>query len=261
MRWHTDCISRWFVKLPSANLSFLILLALVLLPRVSSAQATFFQVPSGEITKPADFYAQQQSVLSSKLDVAGQIAVGLGAGFDVALNLYNLDIERRAGRFNLLVNDEDRAEPFGPLVLMGVQKQFELTKALGLTLGAQLGPNIGGDETRIASRSYALGTLELGENTRCSAGGYVANGIFLGGDTIQGAPWAGCDIEVIPDALEVAGDWDFGSHANGSVTVGPQLRVTRVLGVAVGLRAPNPWADDARWAGVLQLEVRDPLSG
>jgi len=225
-------------------------------------QATFFQVPSGEITKPADFYVQQQSTLSKgTLDVVAQVAIGVGAGVDVALNLYNTDIDRHDGRFRLLVNDERRDEPFGPLVLLGAQKEFVLVRDLGLTFGAQVGPNVGGNDTRIAARGYANGTLALGENWRCAAGGYVANGILLGGPTVQGAPWAGCDIEVLHEVVEVAADWDFGKHANGGIIVGPQFRVTSAIGIAIGVRAPNPWAKEAQWAGVLQFEVKDPLSG
>jgi hypothetical protein len=232
-----------------------------LLARHAAAQATFFQVPSGEITKPADFYVQQQNTLTDQLDVAGQVAVGLGAGFDIAANVYNLDIGRKDGKFELLVNDSDREEPFGPLLLLGAQKQFEFTETLGATAGFQLGPNVGGDSTNVATRAYALGTLVLGENTHCSAGGYVANGIFLGGKSVRGAPWGGCDVELVKDLLEIAADWDLGAHGSGGVSVGPQLRIFQAFAVAVGVRAPNPWAPDARWAGVLQFEVRDPLSG
>jgi len=227
----------------------------------AAAQATFFQVPSGEITKPADLYVQQQNTLSDQLDVAGQVAVGLGAGFDVALNVYNLDFGREDGKVELLVNDSDREEPFGPLLLLGAQKQFEFTDTLGVTAGFQLGPNVGGDSTRVAARAYALGTLGLGENTHCSAGGYVVNGIFVGGKEIRVAPWGGCDIELVKELLEIAGDWDLGAHGSGGATVGPQLRLFRAFAVAVGVRAPNPWAPDAKWAAVLQFEVKDPLSG
>ena len=89
----------------------------------------------------------------------------------------------------------------------------------------------------------------------------MVNGIFVGGKSVRVAPWGGCDIELVKDLLEIAADWDLGAHGSGGVSVGPQLRILRAFAVAVGVRAPNPWAPDGKWAGVLQFEVKDPLSG
>jgi hypothetical protein len=230
-------------------------------PLAAYAQATFYQVPTGDITKPADIYVQQQSTLSDRLDLSLQAMLGLGAKVDAGVSVYNFDFIRRSGAIHIDANHSDRRDPFGPLVLGMVQKRFDTPIGFGVVLGGQVGPNVATfSEMRLAVRSYANVVIEWGENRRCSAGGYLTNGIFVGGSAVQGGPWLGCDIEVIDELLEIQGDWDFGGHANGAATLGPQVRLTKQLAVALGMRIPNPWADNAKWAGVLQFEVKDPLS-
>jgi hypothetical protein len=225
------------------------------------AQATFYQVPTGDITKPADVFFQQQTTLSDRLDLALQGMVGLGSGFDAGLSVYNFDVIRREGAIHLDANHTDRADPFGPLVLVTAQKRFDITPRFGVVLGEQTGPNIApSNQVRLAGRVFANVVLEWGENRRCSGGGYFTNGIFVGGRAVQLGPWLGCDVEVLDEILEIQADWDLGAHANGAATVGPQLRVSKQLGIAVGLRVPNPWADQAKWGGVLQVELKDPLT-
>jgi hypothetical protein len=226
-----------------------------------NAQATFYQVPTGDIAKPADVYFQQQSTLSDRLDLSLQGMVGLGSNFDAGMSVYNFDFVRRGGAIHVEANHSDRGDPFGPLVLGTVQKRFDTSLDFAVVLGGQAGPNVGPvADIRMSARGYANVVVEWGENRRCSAGAYLTNGIFVGGRALQVGPWLGCDIEVLEDLLEIQADWDFGNHANGAATFGPQLRVTKQVGVALGLRVPNPWADNAKWGGVLQIEVKDPLS-
>lgn len=227
----------------------------------AAAQATFYQVPSGDITNAHDLYLQQQSTLTDRLDFSLQGMVGLGSNFDIGLSVYNFDLARGGGKVHLATNDSDRSEPFGPLVLSSLQKRFDGPSDLGLVLGVQAGPNVAPlEKIRAAVRTYANLVLEFGENRRCAAGGYLTNGVFVGGASVQAAPWIGCDIEIFDEFLEIQADWDFGAHANGAATLGPQFRISKQIGAAVAVRAPNPWAENAKWGGVLQFEVKDPFS-
>jgi hypothetical protein len=226
------------------------------------AQATFYQVPSGDITDPRDIYVQQQSTLTDLLDLSLQSMVGVGSNFDLGVSIYNFDLVRRRNALHLAANHSDRQDPFGPLALAMIQKRFDDPSGFGAFLGVQVGPNVAPlSSMRVAVRAYANVVAELGENRRCTAGGYVANGIFAGGSSVQYAPWAGCEIEILEELIEAQADWDFGTHANAGATLGPQLRVGKHVGIAVGVRVPNPWADEAKWGGVLQLAVKDPLGG
>jgi hypothetical protein len=227
----------------------------------AAAQATFYQVPSGDITNPRDLYFQQQSTLTDRLDFSFQGMVGVGFNFDAGLSVYNFDLMRSGGKVVVADNDSERSEPFGPLILSSLQKRFDGPSGFALVLGLQAGPNVAPLENmRAALRTYANAVLEFGESRRCAAGGYLTNGIFVGGTSVQSAPWLGCDIEVFDQFLEIQADWDFGAHANGGATLGPQFRITEQVGAAIAVRAPNPWAENAKWGGVLQFEVKDPLS-
>jgi hypothetical protein len=246
--------------LPKATCTALLAVTALLVARRAAAQATFYQVPSGDVTNAGDIYLQQQSTLTNRLDLTAQGMVGLAHHFDVGLSVYNFDLVRGGGRVRADANDTERSEPFGPLALASMQKRIDAIDGFGVLFGAQSGPNIApADRMRIAVRGYANVVAEFGESRRCSAGAYLANGIFVGGASVQIAPWAGCDIEVLDEALEIQADWDFGAHANGAATLGPQLRLGKHVGIAPAVRIPNPWADQAKWGGVLQFEVKDPL--
>jgi hypothetical protein len=71
-------------------------------------------VPTGDITKPADIYIQQQSTLSDRLDLSLQGMVGLGSSVDAGMSAYNFDFIRRDGAIHVEANDSERANPFGP---------------------------------------------------------------------------------------------------------------------------------------------------
>jgi hypothetical protein len=236
------------------------MLVAILFALRASAQATFFQTPSGDITDPGDIYLQQQSTMTDRLDLTAQGMVGLAHHFDVGLSIYNFDLIHSGGRIQLDANDTERREPFGPLALATMQRRVDFAEGIGVLWGVQSGPNIASlDRMRIAVRSYSNLVVEFGASRRCSGGVYLANGIFVGGSSLQFGPWVGCDIEILDELLEIQADWDFGGHANGGATVGPQLRLGKHVGIAPAVRAPNPWAENAKWGAVLQFELKDPL--
>ncbi|HMI84314.1 MAG TPA: hypothetical protein VK550_09485 [Polyangiaceae bacterium] len=77
----------------------------------AAAQATFYQVPSGDITNPRDLYFQQQSTLTDRLDFSFQGMVGVGFNFDAGLSVYNFDLMRIGGKVVVADNDSERSEP------------------------------------------------------------------------------------------------------------------------------------------------------
>jgi hypothetical protein len=225
----------------------------------ADAQPSIFQVPSGKLAPPLDVTAQQQTSLTSRLDFSLQAVTGLPWGGNAGVALYNVTMPRE-GNVRFEGNHTDRNEPFGPLVLVSLQQRIPIGGPFSLAIGNQTGPNIGpAEDTRVATRGYINAVAEWRAHSRCSAGAYVANGIFLGGATVQAAPWLGCEVEVIDGVLVLRGDWDFGAHAKAGVTVGPQLLLGKHVGISVGARAPNPWAS-SQWAGVLQFELSEPFT-
>ncbi len=224
----------------------------------SFAQATIFEVPSGEPPRPADFFFQQQLELGTDLDSTTNATFGLPYGIDVGLSLHHLSFERERGKIAYAPNYDDRQRAFAPLVLVGIEKLTKIAGPIAIDVGLQAGPNVADpSNVRGAMRAYANAVLELGEQSRCVAGGYVGNYILLGRTTVA-APWTGCDLELVESLFGVEADWDFGAHQQAGATVGPKLFFGKHVDLAAGVRIPNPWASGS-YAGVMQLELKDVL--
>lgn len=244
--------SSWVARLAAVTA----FLAALLVSDRAAAQATYWQVPTGEVHALGDSFVQQQTTWSNMLDLSAQAVTGLGHHFEVGVSVYNVDFERSRGVVSLAENHDDRSQPFSPLALFTLQKRFELDEPVAFAIGTQTGvnPNRWGN-MRVATRSYANVLLKLGERSSCAFGGYVANGIFLGRGT-QVGPWGGCDVEMVERVLTFMADIDGGDHANAGISLGPKLEIGSHFGVAAGARAPNPWASESSWGAILQLEYR-----
>lgn len=222
----------------------------------AAAQETFFQVPTGDVPELAQGRAQFQLGAGKELDLGGTAVVGIGYGLELGVTLYNLDFAREEGKFGLADNASG-SEPYAPLALFVAQKLFKLTDHWGLALGAQLGSNVAArDRLALVARAYGLAVLDLKERGRCTLGPYAATKTLLG-DAQRFGGFAGCEIEIVPEAFGFEAEWDAGAHALGALAFGPRAHLGKCCALSVGAQIPNAWGS-AAYRALAQLEITYP---
>lgn len=135
----------------------------ILIANTSLAQQTLFNVPSADITpKNKPFYQHQLNFYSlNEVESNSHLVFGLGKNWDVGINL--VDVPVHFGH-QPLVSSNDSRKPFYPLLMASAQKQWVLKEDLSLTVGTQVGPNIG---TKLASAQIAMMNLLTGALATC----------------------------------------------------------------------------------------------
>jgi hypothetical protein len=207
------------------------------------AQQTIFSVPSSDITPAKKILAQQQVDISGQeLRFSTTIDYGLGRGWEVGVNLYNLDYLPQQHTWQR--NDTTTQMPYAPLVLFNAQKTLELTDQLHLGLGGQTGINLYPTE-RVSWEGWGyvnLGGSFANDHYQAVIGAYAGNHQYLADGSIVGLHM-GIDAGIWYEKVHLLGDWATGTHEYGQLVLGAEVYLHKHLPLAIGWRRSNQDGD------------------
>lgn len=220
------------------------------IPQLSSAQLTVFNVPSSEITDRGRFSIQQQFEISEQAESSTTATYGLGKGWEVGLNLLNLNYSFKTQHFEF--NDQTDSIPYAPLLTASAQKTFDLAHGFSFGLGAIAGTNLSGhhrSEPVYYGYSNVLFETGMYQQYKFAAGAYVGNHHYLSTGPVTGFQ-CGMDAGIWYEKLHLLADWISGKHQKGRLTVGVSIYLTDKLPLSLGWQRSN---SDGSQAGVIQL--------
>lgn len=206
-----------------------------ILPRVTSAQKNFFDVPSGEHAEARTFFGQTQAnITRDDINTMVGMTYGLGHRADIGLTFNQWDFQRGKG----IVNDREHPEE-SPDILINAQKAFVVNNHVIVAVGLRSGVNGVGSHSTIsfADFNYVTGRYELGMHALV-LGGYYANYGYAGAGK-QAGVMAGVDVSVITNILHVVGDFTSGNSALGVSNAGIEIQVLKDWRISTGVQIPN----------------------
>lgn len=232
--------------------SIVALAGILLCGNAAKAQLTVFNVPSSEVTDRSKISFQQQFEISDEVESSTTATYGLGKGWEVGLNLFNLDYSTSSRHFEF--NDETDSIPFAPLLTANAQKVFDLKNGFAIGLGAIAGANLSGHHrTRPVYYGYSNLLFETGDQQqyKFATGAYVSNHRYLSRGPVAGFQ-AGVDLGVWYEKLHLLVDWISGSHQKGRLSAGVSVYITKKMPLSLGWQRSN---HDGTQAGIVQLTI------
>lgn len=219
---------------------------------LAKAQLTVFNVPSSEITDHGRLSFQQQFEISDQIESSTTATYGLGKGWEVGLNVLNLDYGLSTRHFEF--NDRTDSIPYAPLLTCNVQKVFDLTNGFSFGAGVIAGANLSGHHrTRFVHYTYSNMLYETGrlQQYKFAAGAYWSNHHYLSTGSVAGFQ-GGMDAGIWHEKLHLLADWLSGNHQKGRLTLGVSIYLSRRLPLSLGWQRMN---HGGAQAGVVQLTV------
>jgi hypothetical protein len=216
------------------------------------AQLTIFNVSASDISEARKVGVQQQFEIEDQIESSTTINYGLGKGWEVGLNLINVDYNYKTRHFES--NDTTTATPYAPLLLGNVQKIFQLTDHFSTSLGAVAGTNMKATHgRRFVYYGYANLLAEVGDRDQYQfvAGPYLSNHRYLSNGPVYGVQ-SGVDLGFWYKKVHLLADWISGSHDKGRLTAGIEIFLSERIPLALGWQRSN--ADGAQGA-VFQLTI------
>jgi hypothetical protein len=235
------------MKLVCTALSGILFLILAL---PGYAQETYFNVSESEITEKNKILVQQQVDISDQLRSSTTFNYGLGRNWEIGANLFNANY--KPDRKQFVRNDTSNQMPYAPLLLLNVQKVFELTNNLLIGIGAQGGANLTPNKGRSRLVGYAYVNLAGSfqqQHYKWSVGPYASHSRFLGGKSQIGLQ-AGFDAGIFYEKLHLISDWISGQHDLGQLVVGLEVFLGKKLPLSIGWQRAN---QDGSQGVVVQL--------
>ena len=225
-------------SMKSIHLFFYSLLLIVLCGTMVQAQETYFNVPESDITEKNKILIQQQFSIQEFYRSLTTFNYGLGSGWEIGANLYNLDYY--PDRKKLVRNDSTTQDAYSPLLLLNAQKVIKLNDQFSVGIGAQGGLNLTpADRHKFVAYGYAnLAGSFYKEHYKASAGIYTGHVHYLGEGPRIGFQ-AGYDAGIFYQKLHLLGDWISGSHEVGQLTLGVEVFVFKTVPISLGWQRSN----------------------
>ena len=206
---------------------------------VSYSQQNYINVPSSEATTKHKLFLQQQLNFNEIIQSNTTLDFGLGKGFEIGANVLGLNFSDKNRSF--IKNDTNDIDPYNPLVMLNGLKQFEISKNLSLTTGAQFGLNFR-DNKRTTNATLVYSNLLLKniliKNSSIVIGGYY-NSLHYGGryGNRIGA-WIGSEIP-IADKLHIVAESVLGNNSLSYTSLGLIYYPKKRIPITLGIQIPN----------------------
>ena len=209
------------------------------------AQQNLFNVPSGQITRPGEVFAQQQFNLSYPIGTSNTtLDVGLGRGWEVGVNF--LDAQLYARGSDNLPGGQTQVNPD---LLVNAQKGATLTAGWRAGVGTQLGfnPARRRQDIELINFSWLINAISVPDRTRFGTyyvGAYYANQAYAGPGNAVGF-LLGVEVPVVPERLSVQADWVGGRNEISVIVLGGVYTFRNGWQLSLGAqlpaaRSPNP---------------------
>ncbi|MDJ1502948.1 hypothetical protein [Xanthocytophaga agilis] len=214
------------------------------------AQQNFFNVPSSEITQKGKLlYQGQVNITSEETEINNTFSYGLGKDLEVGINIFEFTFDPKH-HFHFEHNDTLPKSPVYPLVLLNIQKAFELLPDFQLSIGTQNGLNPA-RHMHWVNYTYLNLAYEIpGLETRLVAGAYTFNKAFVGDwrgneETSADNKWgigfqAGIQQPIIKEKLLFTADFLSHRHKLGESAWGLAYYITKSWVLSMGYQLPNP---------------------
>lgn len=205
------------------------------------SQQNLFNIPSGDITPKKKWFFQHQTNFYQpwELEMKNHFVYGLGAGFDIGVNIINIPFDFRSKQimpFNS--NPYSTTTPLSPLLLFTAQKQFHVTKTLDFNFGTQAGINLARyDLVKPVFFNYALFSAHLFDRLKLVFGGYHTLR-YKAGDGSLGGIMLGFELQ-IHDKFIIMGDFLSGTNGLGNTVIGGTWNVSKRVQLCLGALLPN----------------------
>lgn len=202
------------------------------------AQQSLFNVPSSELTTKGKLFVQQQFNFSTIVQSNTTIDYGLKHNWEIGINLLGINYSETEHHF--FTNDLIEGDPFSPLLLVNVQKGFDLSHHWKIGVGTQQGLNLTYQQhSRYAQFSFVnLVYSSDHERVRLNTGIYKGNTRYLG-EGNKGGLMCGADIALVPHKIHFMGDWILGNHDLGVAVLGLVVYAHRRFPISLGIQLPN----------------------
>ncbi len=203
------------------------------------SQQNFINVPSSEATSKHKLFFQQQINLNEIIQSNTTIDLGLGKGYELGLNVLGLNFSEKNKSF--IQNDTNDIDPYNPLVMLNGLKQFEITKNMSISSGAQFGLNFR-DNKRTTNAALLYGNFLVKDlfikNSSVVMGVYY-NSLHYGGrhgNRIGG--WIGSEIPVV-NKLHIVAESVLGNNAMCYSSLGLIYYPKKRIPITLGIQIPN----------------------
>jgi len=230
----------------SSLLSLLLLLAAGQL----YGQQNLFNIPSGDITPKKKVFFQQQININSpsQLSAKSHFVTGLGNNWEAGINVINMYFDFKS-RPALVVSSPFNSKepyPFYPLMLLTLQKKWDLGEYVYLNAGTQSGTNIYRrlEGKRFTHFSYAMIGIQdkVNHKWKFLFGPYQTNWRMVGGGNETGYQ-AGTEIKLNHKWLFMM-DHISGNHKNSVTVAGFTYNLKETFQLCFGWQVPNPGSDE-----------------
>lgn len=206
---------------------------------LAHSQQNFINVPSSEATVKHKLFFQQQFNFNELIQSNTTLDFGLGKGFEIGANILGLNFSEKNKSF--IENDTNDIDPYNPLIMINGLKQFELSKNISISSGAQFGLNFR-DNKRTTNAALLYGNLLLKniliKNSSLVIGGYY-NTLHYGGrygNRIGG--WIGTEIPIV-NKLHIAAESVLGNNALSYTSLGLIYFPKKRIPITFGIQIPN----------------------
>jgi hypothetical protein len=215
-----------------------IALFLLLFPMVTWSQQNLINVPAAEATEKNKIFFQQQFNFNELVQSNTTFDYGLGKGFELGVNVLGLNFSEK--RRSFLQNDTSDVDPYNPLLLCNVLKQFNLGKNMSLATGAQSGLNFDFNKKYSpAGLIYAnllLKNLVLKDSR--FTGGLYYNSIHYGGGGNRLGVWLGAEVP-LSGKFHLLAESILGDNAISYTSTGLVYYPRKWLPLTLGIQVPN----------------------
>ncbi len=206
---------------------------------VAYSQQNFINVPSSEATTKQKLFFQQQFNFNEIIQSNTTFDFGLGKEFEIGANVLGLNFSEKNKSF--IENDTNDIDPYNPLIMINGLKQFELSKYISISTGAQFGFNFR-DNKKTTNTALVYGNLLLKnmliKNSSLVIGCYY-NSLHYGGrygNRIGG--WIGSEIPII-NKLHFVAESVLGNNAMCYTSLGLIYFPKKRIPITLGIQIPN----------------------
>ena len=210
------------------------------------AQQNLFNVPSAEITDAYTMFFQEQMNFASQSQCNTTIDYGLGNGFEVGVNILNLNMIPMAG---------SQDSPNTPLAMLNAQKGFRLGENFLVGVGTQIGEKTAGiiHDVRLADFTWMTFAMELPDKRgRLYAGPCYTNVVYGGVPAEPLGYMLGYDIPVVEGKFNLMGDYISGTGYNSVAVLGAVFRLGKCWQLSLGGQLPSPHSNNS-YGGVIEF--------
>jgi hypothetical protein len=203
----------------------------------AAAQQNLFNVVSSEITPQGKVFFQQQFNQSLDLESNTTLAYGLGNGWEVGFNFFDVPLSRPRGvRENPLTGEPNLI----PAYLGTAQKAWELSDTFLTSVGTQLGGGFERGPSK-APRNFTYWNWvyqEPDHGPRVIVGTYYSHLLYNNSDHF--GMQLGVDVPVVPKKVHFVADYISGTDALSVGVVGGVIYLPRGWQVSLGAQLPSP---------------------